>query len=161
MGKSTISMVIFNSYFDITRGYFCGYSIHPKKLGRPYSTCPRRWRRKAQSWPRRGSRRRRRRTWQFLSSWATKLVKKMGVWWTWWKESLVLVLMFLLEFSFLPKKCFGCPRAAMPTEMVDETTWSSQHIYIYIYYIHINESIHGYIIIVTYHTHILTININH
>ena len=26
MGKSTISMAIFNSYFDITRGYLCDIS---------------------------------------------------------------------------------------------------------------------------------------
>ena len=41
MGKSTISMAIFNSYFDITRGYPLLISIsstprvrHPKKTGR-------------------------------------------------------------------------------------------------------------------------------
>ena len=29
MGKSTISMVIFNSYFDITRGYMKAYVYYP------------------------------------------------------------------------------------------------------------------------------------
>ena len=32
MGKSTISMAIFNSYFDITRGYLLGHGVKTQPL---------------------------------------------------------------------------------------------------------------------------------